>query len=325
MKLPEYRALKEKEEFFESYVIESSKDFESFYNDFTNKEGLIYRGVNEAKFHIYTSAQRFWLTDNLKSQSTFTEFIGKLLCKLKSDNTIRDYLKSTDVAYNDVLGLAMLQHFGAPSTLIDFSLDLKGALFFAFDGMKKGNSENEIDDYVSIYILKRKDLEHSFLPNLTDMFAHDMESAAKMFEDFAAKNPNTRVDASLIRKIEKFVCWYDPQNPQGGLSSFKTPLYIGNPLVEKSFSTYKDNQKFYWSNINLIAQKGCFILNTHESQPLEVFMASNGYKIVCFNIHKTLSEYIKDKIKLSSDDIYPDLHKRISSIYNEYLKNKINE
>lgn len=320
MKLPEYKALQDKEFFFESYIIETLKDFESFYSVFANKEGLIYRGVNEAKFHIYTSAQRFWLTDNLKSQSSFACFIGNLLSKLKSDNTIIEYLKSTDVAYNDVLGLAMLQHFGAPSTLIDFSLDLNCALFFAFDGMKKGNSYNEIDEYVSIYVVNRKYLENSLLPNLTEMYAHGIETGSKMLEDLIAKDPNISVDDSLIRNIDKFVSWYDPKNPQGGLSSFKTPFYIGNPLIEKSFSTYKDKQKFYWSNINLIAQKGCFILNTHESQPLEEFMASKGYKIICFNIHKTLSEYIKDKIKLRYDDIYPDLHKRISSIYTDYLK-----
>lgn len=322
MKLPEYKELQDKGDYFDNYVIETPKNFEAFYSDFAQKEGLIYRGVNEAKFQIYTSAQRFWLTDNLKSQSSFTEFIGKLLCKLKSDNTIIEYLESTDVTYNDVLGLAMLQHFGAPSTLIDFSLDLNCALFFAFDGMKRGNSYNEIDDYVSIYVVNRKSLDNSLLPNLTEMYEHGMETGTKMIEDIRAEKPNIRVDDSLIRNIDKFVCWYDPKNPQGGLSSFNTPFYIGNPLVEKSFSTFEDNQKFYWSNINLIAQKGCFILNTHESLPIEEFMASNGYKIICFNIHKTLSEYIKDKINLRYDDIYPDLHKRISSVYSEYLKMK---
>ena len=322
MKLPEYKELQDKGDYFDNYAIKTLKDFDTFYSDFAQKEGLIYRGVNEAKFHIYTSAQRFWLTDNLKSQSTFTCFIDVLLNKLKSDNTIIEYLNSTDVAYNDVLGLAMLQHFGAPSTLIDFSLDLNCALFFAFDGMKKGNSYNEIDDYVSIYVVNRKSLEHSFLPNLTEMYAHGMETGTKMIEDLIAEDSKINVDSSLIQNIDKFVCWYDPKNPQGGLSSFNTPFYIGNPLVEKSFSTFKDNQRLYWSNINLIAQKGCFILNTHESQPLEEFMASKGYKIICFNIHKTLSEYIKEKIKLKCDDIYPDLHKRISSIYTDYLKMK---
>lgn len=180
MKLPEYKELQDKGDCFENYAIETQKEFDTFYSGFANEKGLIYRGVNEAKFHIYTSAQRFWLTDNLKLQSSFTWFIGKLLNKLKSDNTIIEYLKSTDVAYNDVLGLAMLQHFGAPSTLIDFSLDLNCALFFAFDGMKKGNSYNEIDDYVSIYVINRKSLENSLLPNLTDMYAHGMETGTKM-------------------------------------------------------------------------------------------------------------------------------------------------
>ena len=322
MKLPEYKELQDKGNYFDNYAIKTLKDFDTFYSGFANEKGLIYRGVNEAKFHIYTSAQRFWLTDNLKSQSTFTCFIDVLLNKLKSDNTIIEYLNSTDVAYNDVLGLAMLQHFGAPSTLIDFSLNLNCALFFAFDRMKKGNSYNEIDDYVSIYVVNRKSLDNSLLPNLTEMYAHGMETGTKMIEDLIAEDPKIRVDFSLIQNIDEFVCLYDPKNPQGGLSSFNTPFYIGNPLVEKSFSTFKDNQKFYWSNINLIAQKGCFILNTHESLPLEEFMASNGYKIKCFNIHKTLSEYIKDKIKLRYDDIYPDLHKRISSIYTDYLKMK---
>ena len=322
MKLPEYKDIQDKTNYFNNYVIETKKEFDTFYSDYAKKDGLIYRGVNEAKFHIYTSAQRFWLTDNLKSQSSFKCFIGKLLSKLKSDNTIIEYLNSTDVTYNDVLGLAMLQHFGAPSTLIDFSLDLNCALFFAFDGMMKGNSYNQIDDYVSIYVVNRKSLENSLLPNLTEMYAHGLETGSKKIEDLFAKDPNINVDYSLIQNIDKFVCWYNPSNPQGGLSSFNTPFYIGNPLAEKSFSTYKDKQKFYWSNINLIAQKGCFILNTHESQPLEEFMASKGYKIVCFNIHKTLSKYIKDKINLRYDDIYPDLHKRISSIYSEYLKMK---
>ena len=87
MKLPEYKNIQEKTDYFDNFVIETPKDFETFYSDFANEKGLIYRGVNEAKFHIYTSAQRFWLTDNLKSQSSFACFIDVLLSKLKSDNT----------------------------------------------------------------------------------------------------------------------------------------------------------------------------------------------------------------------------------------------
>ena len=82
MKLPEYKELQDKGNYFDNYAIKTLKDFDTFYSDFAQKEGLIYRGVNEAKFHIYTSAQRFWLTDNLKSQSTFTCFIDVLLNKI---------------------------------------------------------------------------------------------------------------------------------------------------------------------------------------------------------------------------------------------------
>lgn len=323
MKLPEYKTLAEKDAFFNCVNINIRADFDKYYKTLSMTDGVVYRGVYEAKFHIYTSAQRAWQTDSLGYHTTFCDFIRSLLSKLKSDQTIIDYLKSTDVSYNDVLGLAMLQHFGAPSTLIDFSLDQKSALFFAFDGMKIGCTDNEIDDYVSLYVVENDKLKYSYLPNLTDVLAHGMDSGVKMLEEHFTQMPQDNIDDSLLRDLDKFACWHNPRNPGGGLSEFSVPTYIGNPLYEKSFSTYGSNQKFYWSNINLIAQKGCFILNNHESQPLEEYMASKNYKIKCYNIHKSLAEYIKSVIKLGKEDIYPDLSKRIPAIYTDYLRTKI--
>ena len=57
MELEQYRNLNEKATFFSEYrCINEIAEFDSWERSF-NKEGLVFRGVNEAKFKIYTSAQ----------------------------------------------------------------------------------------------------------------------------------------------------------------------------------------------------------------------------------------------------------------------------
>ena len=60
MKLPEYANFDEKNQFFNSKLINSKSEFDSFYTETVNKINAIFRGVHEAKYKIYTSAQREW-------------------------------------------------------------------------------------------------------------------------------------------------------------------------------------------------------------------------------------------------------------------------
>lgn len=73
-------------------------------------------------------------------------------------------------------------------------------------------------------------------------------------------------------------------------------MYIPNPLDAISVVT-PDNQRLYWSNPNIVAQKGCFIMNTSEKDVLEDVVAKNRnmQKMMCIDIHKSLAEYIKKK------------------------------
>ena len=54
----------------------------------------------------------------------------------------------------------MLQHFGSPSPMLDFSNNVLKGLFFAVDNMPTWTDKgtNNLDDYVSLYYI-RKDID----------------------------------------------------------------------------------------------------------------------------------------------------------------------
>lgn len=112
----------------------------------------------------------------------------------------------------------------------------------------------------------------------------------------------------------------NPSNPGGGINNYPI-AYLGNPLSEPSQTTYKKNQKLVLSNLNLIAQQGCFVLYDEQTKPLEEYCKEKYIQLNCYDIHKSLASYIKKKIALTRDDIYPDLNKRVTKTYKTFLEN----
>ena len=169
MILPTYKSLEEKRKFFKK---NESNDFhhygvntiwtleknlrliETIRKNSANNVVFILRGVSEAKYKLYTSAQREWLANEWWHQRiTFSDFVGRQLSYMKTD-FIKDYFRSMGIAINDLLLLSFLQHYGAPSPLLDFTTDPKVALFFALEHMQGTSSGSQgIENYFSIYII----------------------------------------------------------------------------------------------------------------------------------------------------------------------------
>ena len=152
MKLPEYKSLEEKATLF-SHIKMDTKDVLDFHLEKLQEfsPNCIFRGVNEAKYKVYTSVQRSWICNGLGRHSSINLMVDSMITSLRNNVTLIDYYKSLNIIPTDLLYLGLLQHYSAPTPLLDFTYDYKTALYFATKGLSEGCSDSEIDDYFSLY------------------------------------------------------------------------------------------------------------------------------------------------------------------------------
>ena len=222
-----------------------------------------------------------------------------------------------------MLYISLLQHFGAPSPLLDFTHNLNIALYFALDGLKVASSNNDIDNYFSLYILDRN-IYGNQLADIVTMLRDDLEKGKEMLDEFKQQNPDLPVDDSILKHVDEYTTWIMDDGTNEGLCKIDCG-FLDNPLNSKTFSMYETYEIFYWSNVNLIAQEGCFVFYTKENTPLEqYFGVDNEFlpQLKCVNIHKSLAEYIKNKYlkSISRLDIYPDINLMCKEAYNTFKK-----
>lgn len=324
MKLEEYGSLTEKDSFFRTTTITTRKEFDETYKKISGKD-LLYRGIYEAKYKIYTSAQREWITNEYSKQGiVFTHFIQSIINNIRKNSLLSNYYKSLNINENDLLYISLLQHHGAPTPLLDFTYDLNTALYFALEKVQPTVSNIDIDNFFSIYIINKEEYGNEFV-DIISLLSNGLVSGTGMLEDFIAQNPNIPLDYSLLSDVDKYTKWIKEDGSNDGLCKIDCG-FLDNPLNSSTISMFKTNEILYWSNINLIAQKGCFVFYTKDKEPLEQYFGRvNKYlsKLKCINIHKSLACYIKKNYLqgLSNKDIYPDLNYLCKNAYTQFKEN----
>jgi len=134
--------LESKNELFGSnHTFDSSTKFLSFWDeikDATNGDEFLFRGVEEASFRLFNKAQRIYL--NNKRHFEFRQFkyhdlIAEMIGKAREANNrlLPRYFKALNVRDSDISILSFLQHYGAPTPLLDWTKNMDVALrFMAF-------------------------------------------------------------------------------------------------------------------------------------------------------------------------------------------------
>ncbi len=325
MDLEEYTNLTEKNYFFVSTNITTPEEFDAIYDEKTKEVDLLFRGIHEAKYKIYTSAQREWLKKGYREQGFhYEKFIQSIINNIRNNKILSNYYKSLNINENDLLYISLLQHYGAPTPLLDFTHNFEIALHFALEKTQLIQSDNEIDNYFSIYIIDKRKCGTN-LVDIISLLKKGLELGKKQLEEFLdmyAYQPNTFVDYSVLCNVDKYTKWIKNDGSKDGLHKIDCS-FLDNPLNSETISMYKTNNVLYWSNINLIAQQGCFILYTKDKEPLEQyfgFINSELPKLCCINIHKSLAEYIKNKYITDRLDIYPDMKLMCIDAYEDFKK-----
>ena len=338
MILETYGSLEEKEKFFgneENMVYykrvdtskklkEALKKIEEIRAGWATNLVLVIRGVSEAKYKIYTSAQREWMTNEWWLQGiTFPEFVGRLLDHIKTD-FIKKYFQSMGVSINHLLLLSFLQHYRAPSPLLDFTTDPNVALFFALEHMQGiSHGSQDIENYFSIYtILMDKSR------SLDIRFSYALEKIMQERREDKKNGQPYNNETAATFGLAEVLNWLPNKDFRGSGLCKQPILFLTNPSdTHPGMPSYLS-----WSNPNIIAQKGCFLLNTHEKQPLEKrFLEEkereelNYAALYCLDIHKSLAPYIREKYLkskgITKESLFPDFNAIANEAYEAFKRN----
>ncbi|WP_288612615.1 FRG domain-containing protein [uncultured Bacteroides sp.] len=324
MKLPEYQNHEEKKQFF-SYVKIDTKDVidSHFGSLLANSPRCIFRGVHEAKYKLFTSVQREWIAGGLGRHTTINNLVDTLIRNIRANRILNTYYQSLNIAQTDLLYLSLLQHYSAPTPLLDFSHSLNIAFYFATKNLTVSCSENNIDDYFSVYYI---DLDKcgNELVRMDDFLCNGLQRGQQMYEEFTKNNPYVSVNKSLLDDIDEFTQWMNPKNPSGSISTI--PLaFIDNPIHSHKITTPYTQNTLYWSNLNITAQEGCFLLYNNDDIPVEAYIKAQKYlpPIWCVDIHKSLAEYVKTTFlqNLPENILFPNVSQMAKDAYTSFCAN----
>ncbi len=303
--LAEYKTLTEKEQFYNCIKIETEQEFDEYFNQIqTNSKGYAFRSVNEAKFKLYSSAQRQWIWNDLfKKQTSFSDYILNIINQIRQNTGIVSFFKKNNIPMNDFVILSLLQHYCQPSPLIDFTYNPLTTLFFAFDGMRFPNN-GTIDDYVSIY---RICYEQPCFCSIQDV---NTNGALNLDEELQKLDiPISSIDTSSVITSIANLSYTDYSN-LGYILIHGDKMGITNISIPSlGFTCTYDI-----TNPNLKNQEGLFILNTSENKPLGELLREKHRNISplidCFDIRKDLEPYIQKKYlipqNIDRNLIYPN-------------------
>lgn len=304
-KLFEYHTLQSKAQFYNCITINTEQEFETAFSHIkANYKDYVFRSVNEAKFKLYSSAQRQWIWNDLfKNYHSYEDYINSRIVLVQNHQDIISFLSNNKISLNDFAILALHQHYSQPSPLVDFTYNPLLSLFFAFDNVKPGTTGNEIDNYVSLYRLK---YTHPCFCSIQDVNVHGTNTLSDTLRNLNI--PLTQIDTSkVLFDIRNLT--YNEYADIGIMLVHGDKMGITNIQIPALGFTCTYNI----TNPNLRNQEGLFMLNTTEDIPLEDLIRKKhryvGPLIDCYDINKELEPYIRttylDPAGINHSLIYP--------------------
>jgi hypothetical protein len=320
----EYETLQEKGTHFvksDEYpdnCIKTSYEFDQWFARWeqfskTRKYKAYFRGMSEAKYKLFSSAQRLWMSEQMEEKKRqapgldYKDFVIKFVEAALNDDTL--LAKVFDLygikgTCREFPCLSILQHYHAPTPLLDWTYNFKVALFFAAEHVKAPAmiATNELDDYFAIYVITEETYR------VTDI--EYKESVASCFP------PPT-------------------ENAHTGQLYRLTDVNLDVPFKIDEANPFKDKLMVTIYNQHIIPQEGLFIFNPHPELSMDDLFNEEYIKdipvnetnlphssFMVYNIHKSLGEYVKEKIAAegyTKDYIMPDLTTYASSIKGKVL------
>ena len=307
--MKQYNSVEEKKKYFQTCEIHSSKELWNFVDDCKKQEDLVFRGVNEAKYMLYSSAQV--RTYASLSQQDFECIIKNAIRQVRDNAVLMGLLRKRSKDETDFQILSLLQHYGCGTPIIDFSTNIEAALFFATDRYDKpvqnaAINDRNIDDYISVYFFNKKDPNHCSVQLFTSQGAKQVAAMdAELKQNYGNRYQGISDDA--MDSYERLP--YEKLSKE--LSSGGLFAVEGHTCGQYDYSVGSKRIDYDINNERIYAQDGLFIFNGLSNKPYEE-AAKDWYsniKNFCVNIHKSLEGEIKEYLEgkgITRCTIYPE-------------------
>ena len=306
--MKEYRVLEEKKQYLQCHTICTSEELWRFVECCHNSKDYVFRGVNEAKYMCYTSAQV--RTKAELDQNAYVEIISKAIQKVRESTIIMDYLRAHSKDESDFQILALMQHYGCGTPIMDFSTNIDSALFFATD-RKDGiiqtacKDDKRIESFISVYSFNMRDPDHY---PIQKVFENDSEKLKELDKE---AREDSGVLYSGISQQTKNSFYYLPFKELAMLNNGGLFAVAGHPngIINIEIGDMSIEYDVY--NERIDAQNGLFLFNGLSDSPYEEAALNWCFNIknYCFNIHKSLENEIHDYLKIKNitrSTIYPE-------------------
>lgn len=293
--LPQYASCSDKDSrYCRNLYIDNEQDLKKeIDNLLAHNDEFIYRGVYNASYKMYSSSQRLWFLDDQRMlRLNCKDYYDTIECLIKltaNQQDVQQYIQQNNLPFNEFLILAMLQHFGSPSPMLDFSNSVLKGLFFAVDNMPAwtDNGTNNLDDYVSLYYIRRDiDWVKFTVQRVMENAAGDIDRLITQSRD---EDPSLSIETKEVEDNIRNLR-YHQFRPEFGNIFF---LPVGGPAAGKvniDIPALNFHCDYYIVNDRMISQDGLFIFNNTKDIPLVEVMNSvcKVQYFHCINIRKHL-------------------------------------
>lgn len=301
-KLEEYRDFKNKGQFFaDCECINDTTKLREVFGKLKSVKGkqYLFRGVTEAKYKLYSSGQREYIQNEYQLLNIdYQTFMQSLLNNLMIDADWMAYHNVAKIQVNASYGFTYLQHYGTPTPYIDFTTDVLVALFFCCHNLHFIPSNNEIDNYLSLYYVEKDNIGY-----IVDKYNREFGRNRNDKEPYQQRAKDDNFPNLSFLYLQKLGVFYvDNERKRGD---------FGNKRLI-----------FRMPNRNMLAQNGVLIYNADDNNPLEK-ISSFRNKIHCLNIHKSLCDYIMDiysKKGITHEKLFPNEFQIAQKVYSDFKR-----